>query len=204
MVFCTFWAMIMKKTCKLRPWKRSKRAFWPSLASPIPIGRRKDDRVTRIAAGKIGCTLMTDDASSLEPSSTGRLMTAPSNTPSQTARAASSDAPWVNRLFGWLKPTTNGTDLRTDLEDALEEDQSIGHDFSPEERLMLRNILRLRETRTEDVMVPRADIVAIDQLVPLGQVLEKLRSSGHSRMPVLMVRSIIRLAWSTSRTWSPI
>jgi CBS domain containing-hemolysin-like protein len=127
---------------------------------------------------------MTDDASSLEPSSTGRLMTAPSNTPSQTARAASSDAPWVNRLFGWLKPTTNGTDLRTDLEDALEEDQGIGHDFSPEERLMLRNILRLRETRTEDVMVPRADIVAIDQLVPLGQVLEKLRSSGHSRMPV--------------------
>lgn len=29
--FCTFWAMIMKKTCKQRPWKRSKRAFWRRL-----------------------------------------------------------------------------------------------------------------------------------------------------------------------------
>ncbi|MEO0384699.1 MAG: hemolysin family protein [Pseudomonadota bacterium] len=127
---------------------------------------------------------MNDDASSLEPSSTGRQMTASSNPKSQAAGAASPDAAWVDRLFGWLKPSTNGTDLRTDLEDALAEEQSPGHDFSPEERAMLRNILRLRETRTEDVMVPRADIVAIDQTTSLGLVLEKLRSSGHSRMPI--------------------
>lgn len=127
---------------------------------------------------------MNDDASSLEPSSTGRQMTAPSKPKSQAAGAASSDTAWVNRLFGWLKPSTNGTDLRTDLEDALAEEQGPGHDFSPEERAMLRNILRLRETRTEDVMVPRADIVAIDQTTSLGLVLEKLRSSGHSRMPI--------------------
>jgi CBS domain containing-hemolysin-like protein len=49
---------------------------------------------------------------------------------------------------------------------------------------MLRNILRLRETRTEDVMVPRADIVAVDQSTSLGLVLAQLRRSGHSRMPV--------------------
>jgi len=114
----------------------------------------------------------------------GRPMTAPSNPQSQAVSTAPSDTAWVNRLFGWLKPSTNGTDLRTDLEDALAEEQGLGHDFSPEERSMLRNILRLRETRTEDVMVPRADIVAIDQTTSLGLVLEKLRSSGHSRMPV--------------------
>ncbi|MEQ8657280.1 MAG: hemolysin family protein [Hyphomicrobiales bacterium] len=111
-------------------------------------------------------------------------MTAPSDPQSQAANAGPSDTAWVNRLFGWLKPSTNGTDLRTDLEDALAEEQGLGHDFSPEERSMLRNILRLRETRTEDVMVPRADIFAIDQTTSLGLVLEKLRSSGHSRMPV--------------------
>jgi len=127
---------------------------------------------------------MNDDASSLEPSSTGRQMTASSTPKSDTSGVAPSDATWVNRMFGWLKPSTNGNDLRTDLEDALAEEQGPGHDFSPEERAMLRNILRLRETRTEDVMVPRADIVAIDQTTPLGLVLEKLRSSGHSRMPV--------------------
>jgi CBS domain containing-hemolysin-like protein len=89
----------------------------------------------------------------------------------------------VARLFGWMKPT-NGVDLRTDLEDALANEQSADDDFSPEERAMLRNILRLRETRTEDVMVQRGDIIAVDQATSLGEVLAKLRSSGHSRMPV--------------------
>lgn len=123
---------------------------------------------------------MNDDPSSSEPSSTNRLATASSNSPQTTAH----DADWVNRLFGWLRPVSNGHDLRTDLEDALSEDQSQGNGFSPEERAMLRNILRLRETRTEDVMVPRADIVAVDQSTSLGLVLAQLRRSGHSRMPV--------------------
>lgn len=114
----------------------------------------------------------------------GRQLTAPSHATSETAKHVQPRLAWTSRLFGWLKPATNGTDLRTDLEDALAEEQGPGHDFSPEERAMLRNILRLRETRTEDVMVPRADIVAIDQTTSLGLVLEGLRSSGHSRMPV--------------------
>lgn len=110
-----------------------------------------------------------------DPSSPSRQMTASSNPhPSSTL---------VDRLFGWMKPT-NGADLRTDLEDALAKEQTAGDDFSPEERAMLRNILRLRETRTEDVMVQRGDIIAVDQATSLGEVLAKLRSSGHSRMPV--------------------
>ncbi len=128
---------------------------------------------------------MNDDASSLEPSSMGRHATAFSPSPSQSeSPGAAKDTPWVNRLFGWLRPPQNGTDLRTDLEDALAEEQGAGDDFTPEERAMLRNILRLRETRSEDVMIPRADIVAIDQSASLGEVLAQLRSSGHSRMPV--------------------
>jgi CBS domain containing-hemolysin-like protein len=110
-----------------------------------------------------------------DPSSPSRQMTAPS-TPSPNSTL-------VARLFGWMKPT-NGVDLRTDLEDALANEQSADDDFSPEERAMLRNILRLRETRTEDVMVQRGDIIAVDQATSLGEVLAKLRSSGHSRMPV--------------------
>ncbi len=128
--------------------------------------------------------LMNDDPSSLEPSSTGRQMAASSTQTANEAQNAASETAWVNRLFGWLRPAANGTDLRTDLEDALSEEQSPDHDFSPEERAMLRNILRLRETRTEDVMVPRADIIAIDQDTSLGLVLAQLRKSGHSRMPV--------------------
>ncbi|MFK7792848.1 MAG: hemolysin family protein [Devosiaceae bacterium] len=124
------------------------------------------------------------DPSSAEPSSTDRQLAAPSPSPELAIQHAASDTAWLNRLFGWLKPPTNGSDLRTDLEDALAEEQGPGNDFSPEERAMLRNILRLRETRTEDVMVPRADIKAVDQSTSLGLVLAELRISGHSRMPV--------------------
>ncbi|TPW30128.1 HlyC/CorC family transporter [Martelella alba] len=77
-----------------------------------------------------------------------------------------------------------GSRLREDLEDALSADGAGGSDFSPEERAMLNNILRFREVRVEDVMVPRADIDAVDQSISLGELLLIFENCGHSRMPV--------------------
>jgi magnesium and cobalt transporter len=52
------------------------------------------------------------------------------------------------------------------------------------ERLLIANILRLRETTADDVMVPRADIVAMRADLTLEQTIEKIRGDGHSRLPV--------------------
>jgi magnesium and cobalt transporter len=52
------------------------------------------------------------------------------------------------------------------------------------ERALINNVLRLRETTADDVMVPRADIVAVRADVTLEQVLDQVRLEGHSRMPV--------------------
>lgn len=49
---------------------------------------------------------------------------------------------------------------------------------------MLNNILRFREIRVEDVMVPRADIEAVDQSITLGELMVLFEESGRSRMPV--------------------
>jgi CBS domain containing-hemolysin-like protein len=49
---------------------------------------------------------------------------------------------------------------------------------------MLNNILRLREVRVEDVMVPRADIEAVEISTTLADLLGLFEQSGHSRMPV--------------------
>ena len=49
---------------------------------------------------------------------------------------------------------------------------------------MLHNILRFREVRVEDVMVPRADIEAVEQDSTIGELLVIFEESGHSRMPV--------------------
>ncbi len=52
------------------------------------------------------------------------------------------------------------------------------------ERLLINNVLRLRETTAGDVMVPRADIVAIRLDTLFQAAVEQIRADGHSRLPV--------------------
>ena len=88
----------------------------------------------------------------------------------------------LQRLGAFLRPR-NGHSLRDDLTDALTEAADAA-EFSPGERAMLHNILRLREVRVEDVMVPRAEVQAIDLSTELGELLRIFEQSGHSRLPV--------------------
>jgi len=89
---------------------------------------------------------------------------------------------WLMRvmriLFGWKAAAT-----RADLEQVLTSEQPQSG-FSPEEAAMLKNILGLRECRIESVMVPRADIVAVQQDMPLGELLRVFEVAGHSRLVV--------------------
>ncbi|MCI4662682.1 MAG: hemolysin family protein [Neomegalonema sp.] len=55
---------------------------------------------------------------------------------------------------------------------------------SDDQREMILNVLNLRDMRVDDVMVPRADIVAVEQGASLEELLEKFRTSSHSRLPV--------------------
>ncbi len=74
--------------------------------------------------------------------------------------------------------------LRENLQDELARESGANTIFTPEERVLLSNILRLREVRVDDVMIPRADIEAVDDTIPLGRLMDVFRESGHSRMPV--------------------
>ena len=53
-----------------------------------------------------------------------------------------------------------------------------------QERALIANVLRLRGKQADDVMVPRADIVAMRADVSLDEALTQLRAEGHSRLPV--------------------
>lgn len=53
-----------------------------------------------------------------------------------------------------------------------------------QERALIANVLRLRGKSADDVMVPRADIVAMPVDVTLEQALDQIRREGHSRLPV--------------------
>ncbi|WP_018260436.1 hemolysin family protein [Methylobacterium sp. WSM2598] len=91
--------------------------------------------------------------------------------------------PWYDRLLTifHLKPREAPRD---EITDALAEAQSGDHAFSPVERAMLKNVLSLHRVRVDDVMVPRADIVAVPAEISLGELLKVFRTAGHSRLPV--------------------
>jgi CBS domain containing-hemolysin-like protein len=120
------------------------------------------------------------DPSSSSESSATRNLPVPVPRPSGFEREISEG--WFTRalrtLFGW-----KASSIRADLKDVLE-DGAGETGFSPTERVMLRNILGLRERRIVDVMVPRADIIAVQREISLGELIKVFESAGHSRLVV--------------------
>jgi magnesium and cobalt transporter len=101
-----------------------------------------------------------------------------------------SRATFVNRIRGLLgRPATEPT-LRESIAELMQEAadapeaQSAPSELDRHERLLIQNILRLRETTADDVMIPRADIVAMRADLTLDQAIEQIRGDGHSRLPV--------------------
>jgi CBS domain containing-hemolysin-like protein len=90
---------------------------------------------------------------------------------------------WLTRairtLFGW-KPGSVRDDLQVVLDTSTPDD--VG--FSAVERTMLRNILSLHERRIADVMIHRADIVAVKHDIQLGELMSLFESAAHSRLVV--------------------
>jgi CBS domain containing-hemolysin-like protein len=108
----------------------------------------------------------------------------------------------LRAMFGW-SPASIRSDLKVLLEGAAAETG-----FSPEESRMLKNILGLRERRLDDLMVPRADIVAVQQDIPLGELVKVFEKAAHSRLvvyndtldePVGMVHIRDLIAFMTAR-----
>ena len=91
------------------------------------------------------------------------------------------EASWFERLlqtFGLGEEP----DLRELIEDALARSKS--DTLSAQERSMLRRILQFGTLTVEDVMVPRADIIAVDDTVSVAELMDVFRQAEHSRVPV--------------------
>jgi magnesium and cobalt transporter len=89
---------------------------------------------------------------------------------------------WVNGVLTRLRGREPS--LRESLEDVIEEHRDDPSDLTAEERIMLMNIVSLRELEISDVMVPRADIVAIEMSLSLEDLIKAFREAAHSRLPV--------------------
>lgn len=100
-----------------------------------------------------------------------------------TSKTRSKSGFW-HRLKRAIFGRSDAESLREDISKALKNSGDLDSAFSADERAMLDNILLMREVRVQKVMVPRAEIEAVDRSITLGDLLTFFESSGHSRMPV--------------------
>jgi CBS domain containing-hemolysin-like protein len=73
--------------------------------------------------------------------------------------------------------------MRESLEEVIEESERQSPALSETERVMLSNLLKFGELKLKDVMVPRAAIIAVDDTVPMSELVRQFREAQHSRLP---------------------
>ena len=90
---------------------------------------------------------------------------------------------WVRSLLP--AKSVNDDSLREAIEELIEEeDDSPQSAVARHERKLISNILQLRDLPVSKVMVPRADIMAIDITSPREELVNLLAEKPHSRIPV--------------------
>ena len=92
---------------------------------------------------------------------------------------------FVRRLAG-VAETTPEEDREEKQEEFLTglEQHRMNGVVDEEEQEMIEGVLELGETRADEIMTPRTDIVAVEADADLRTVLETVNAAGHSRVPV--------------------
>jgi CBS domain containing-hemolysin-like protein len=57
-------------------------------------------------------------------------------------------------------------------------------EVSREERALLAGVFAMGDTQVSEVMVPRVDVVGVERTTPWSEVVDRVRASEHSRIPV--------------------
>jgi CBS domain containing-hemolysin-like protein len=86
------------------------------------------------------------------------------------------------RHLSWSRNGEGST--RDTLHELMGERDEAEIPLDDDERNLVANILNLRDRSAEDVMVPRADIIAVESRATLPEVIEVMTNKGHSRLPV--------------------
>ncbi len=123
---------------------------------------------------------MSADSSIPKPVTNARP--APEAAAADEARAGSGQG-WLQALRSRLGMSGQQT-LRDTIEYALRDEDETAQAFSAEERAMLLRLLRFGASRVEDIMVPRADIIALEEAEPIHELLRTFEEAGVSRIPL--------------------
>ncbi len=105
-------------------------------------------------------------------------------------RASAARLNLLDRLRGRILRRTPEHSVRDSIAELVQEAADAvavpgqAPELDRQERALIANVLRLRGTTADDVMIPRADIVAMRMDVTLDEAIAQIRHEGHSRLPV--------------------
>ena len=105
------------------------------------------------------------------------------NAPAPAADVASNGG-LLRAILRRLRRREKNEAVREAIEELIEETPESDTPISEDQRVLLANILKLRDKTVRDVMVPRVDIVAIAADTPLDEVVRLIQAEAHSRYPV--------------------
>jgi CBS domain containing-hemolysin-like protein len=88
-----------------------------------------------------------------------------------------------HRLTHFINPPPDADVLREVVEEIIDEPLSESG-ISQAERMLLGNIMNLRERKAGDCMVPRGEIIAADVNSNLKELVELMATHAHSRIPI--------------------
>lgn len=81
-------------------------------------------------------------------------------------------------------PTLRDGVLYEDEVRELASGEEHAHLLDREERAMINRVFELGETVVREIMVPRIDMLAVEESMPVPAVIQLIQSEGHSRLPV--------------------
>ncbi len=91
---------------------------------------------------------------------------------------------WLRGVRGLRNGRNGGSSLRETLEELIERHEERADPIDPRERQLLDKVLTLGDVTVADIMVPRADIVAVSRDTPVDEVIALMSREAHSRLPV--------------------
>ncbi len=98
------------------------------------------------------------------------------------------DGSALKSLGGWLRSLISGRNgegsVLEVIEELIEEVDDDAMEIGADQGALIVNILKLHELTAEDVMVPRADIVAADIDSDIDELVDIMARDAHSRLPV--------------------
>ena len=78
----------------------------------------------------------------------------------------------------------NSDSIRKTITELIQENPKTESSLNNEERTLLANVLRLRDLTVDDVMIPRADIIAVPADISFTDLIKLISETPFTRLPV--------------------